>query len=239
MNYQLRLKKQIKTPTNHWSGIAYNPLTKTLFVVDDYGWIFELTMNGDLKRTIKLIDFDDVEGLGYIGGNNFVVSEEARGTLCIIKILPETRHIYRRKATVYNVEANNKNMGLVGVIYSSTDDTFHAIKEGLPKKIYTVKVDSKGVHIFNPFDANLLPVKDLNDLGLAPKFTENYLFLSFRSNRLIEVTSSGDIVSSFALSPYILSGGPQGFTIDDKGTLYVLEELGDDKLFIFDPHPAK
>jgi hypothetical protein len=67
------------------SGVAYNPDTDSLFIVADGGTsVTQVTTNGQLIDTMTLAsggspqgtEFYDTEGITYIGGGQFVMSEE-------------------------------------------------------------------------------------------------------------------------------------------------------------------
>lgn len=76
------------------SGITYNPLTNTLFMIQNgTPTIYETTLTGSYIRKITLTGFEDTEGIVHIGGTRFAVTEEKRGKITLITILAATTNI--------------------------------------------------------------------------------------------------------------------------------------------------
>jgi len=228
-----------------------DPLTGTagtLFFVGDEGTgVVEISRTG---QTLGYMNFDwtgtgstknDTEALTYLGNGTLVVGEE--------RLFDAYRFDYVASgtATLANaaVSINNDNVGnhgMEGLSYDPRDGSFVAIKQDSPEDILagTLSFASAigGVStLSNLFDPTLLGLSTLSDVQtLAPvsalagtAAADNLLVLSLGSRSLLEVSRSGDILSSFDLSGLLNTAtgdfnAIEGVTIDDKGTIYLVAE---------------
>ncbi len=235
-NYVLTKKKTLQGVGKDSSGLAYCPATKTFFIADDEGTVFEITPQGEAVRKIPLEGFLDVEGISYIGGSTFALIEEGLGHLDLVTIDSTTQALNIRDAKTYNIELNLDNNGLEGMAYSKEEDVFYLAKQKKPRKIYRVKLGSSKPVITIPFDAEWLPVRDISDLYLNSKISPHLIVLSSKSNRILEVDQkTGRTLSSFSLLLHIYLQKPEGLTFDEEGRMYIVTEGSVDNFFCFEP----
>lgn len=234
-----------------FAGDRIDPLSGTagtLFFVGDEGTgVVEVSRTG---QTIGYMNFDwtgtgstknDTEALTYLGNGTLVVGEE--------RLFDAYRFDYVSGGTATLVNAsvsiNNDNVGnhgMEGLSYDPRDGSFVAIKQDSPEDILagTLSFASAigGASAMSTlFDPTLLGLSTLSDVQtLAPvsalagtAAADNLLILSLGSRSLLEVSRSGDILSTFDLSSLLntISGdfnAIEGVTIDDKGTIYLVAE---------------
>ncbi len=75
------------------SDLAYNPATRTLFTVTGKRpLLVELSLTGDVLRTIPLLGLSNPEGVAVLENGNVAVTDERRNTLTIFHVDPRTGH---------------------------------------------------------------------------------------------------------------------------------------------------
>lgn len=212
------------------SGIAYSPVTKSLFVViNSPTEVVELDLNGKTKRKIVLKGFFDTEGIAHVDGTTFAIADEGTGIMSLIQITDDTKAVDKSSSKDTPVGKSWSNQGLEGVTYARGTNAFFLIKEKAPKKIFLI--DDKG-KISNPWDAekDSLHLSDISDLYYHPA-TGHILILSQESKVLVECTTAGKEISRLKIS---LSQA-EGVTMDDEGRLYICGEPN--HLLIFERRP--
>jgi len=123
------------------SGVTYNPLTNTLFMVvnkspnDGPPFIYETQPDGILLRTISLSGFDDIEGIVHIGGTEFALTDEDTRRITFIDIFPTTTSItasndYIQLPNDLGPWGSGSNKSLEGVSYNPATNTIYSVKEG-------------------------------------------------------------------------------------------------------------
>jgi len=212
--------KRIRGVTNDASGLTYSPKTKTLFlVINGTSEIFELTLDGKVKRRIRTRGFVDLEGITHVDGDSFAVVEEGRGRLHRITI--------DEKATTINSGAGKGvvvdgsylgNKGIEGVTYDPKGKRFFAVKEKSPRRIYQIA----GLKVTHPWDIQKtsLSMSDLSGIYYHRK-TGHLLVLSDESRCLVETTLDGREISRLSLRGM---SQPEGVTMDGEDTIYVCSE---------------
>ncbi len=217
------------------SGIAYNPDTKSFFVVTNKPKrVYEITGTNKNLREIMLSGFSDTEGIAYLGGGKYAIVEEKRRTVCIVSIGKDTKKVKRSRGKLVLIDPKDAgNMGLEGVAYDPVTKYFYLAKEKDPKKVYKISrenVEKGKAEITNPWDAekDALKLRDISDLYWhAP--SGHLLVLSHESACLVECTPDGKEISRLSLSAGsagLKAAIPQaeGVTVDSAGTLYICSE---------------
>jgi uncharacterized protein YjiK len=121
------------------SGLTYNHNSKTLFAVRNKPQsIMELSTGGKLIRKIELPGFDDLEGVAYLGSNEYCAVEEGRGRIVCFRIRPETTEVPYSVAKKFPI-AYRWSKGLEGICYDKKSSTLFCVKEKHPQKIYMLK----------------------------------------------------------------------------------------------------
>ncbi len=225
------------------SGLAFNPLTQSLFLVFNRPEkIIELGLDGAKKRIISLQGFQDTEGITHIRDNTYAVVEEKRRTICIIEIDGNTTSLERREGIIVMVDPDpDDNTGLEGVSYDRKNGLFYVVKEKEPGKIYKIPwTDAENylpenIHSWDTQQKSLL-IKDLSGIYYHSG-SGNLLVLSDESACVVEMTADGKELGRLSLKKdgksSLQKDIPQaeGITMDDQGILFVCSEP--DLLYIF------
>ncbi|WP_332740922.1 SdiA-regulated domain-containing protein [Hydrogenophaga sp.] len=240
-------------PGNGVSGLEASAITfardrgtnGTLFFVGDEGTgVVEISLTG---QTLSSMSFSggtnlgwpttstnrDSEGLTYLGNGVLVVAEE--------RLQDAFRFTYvaggsANLATAPSASIGSGsvgNNGLEGLSYDARDGSFVSVKQALPQAVLGGTLDfTTGASTMGAlFDPALLGVTSLSDVQtLSPVSAlagtdgaDNLLILSLDSRRLLEVTRSGQVLSSLNLAG-ITSQAIEGVTVDDLGNLYLVAE---------------
>ncbi|MDX2115727.1 MAG: SdiA-regulated domain-containing protein [Planctomycetota bacterium] len=215
------------------SAITYNWDTGTLFILGDEGdAILEINTDGSFVSTMNLTGFADTEGLTYIGNGQFAIGEE--------RLQDVYRFTYTAGASVdraalafTSVGPTVGNIGIEGFSYDPSTGRFLMVKEKTPLAVYDVALPFAGGTDLNPsnlFDPTLLGLADLSDiqvLSTVPSLAgtaaaSNLLIYSQESARLLEVTRTGQVLSSFDFSG--IASNAEGVTVGPDGTIYIAGE---------------
>jgi uncharacterized protein YjiK len=248
------------------SGVAYDPTGGgSLYVVGDEGTsVAHVALDGTLIDTMTLSGFEDTEGIAYLGGGRFAVTEERLRQVDRFTYTPNTT-LAHDDAGVDTVKLGSTvgNVGLEGLSNdASVADGLVVVKEMDPESVFTTVVDWAAGTATNGSDAveptPLFPAADaglgdfsdvfaLNDLpSLAGRPDEDHLLMiSQESGRIVEVDRSGVVSSSLRIrrdpdNPLTVQEQTmEGITMDDDGTLYVVNEQGGGparpQLWVYEP----
>jgi uncharacterized protein YjiK len=239
------------------SAVTYNWDTGTLFVVGDGGTsIVQVTLTGKLIDSMTLApgaspqgtEFYDTEGLTYIGGGKFVMTEERDRNAVEFTYAANTM-LTRDKAETVHLGTFVGNVGLEGLTWDPQTGGFIFVKEKTPEGIFQTMIDftahtpsngTPGVeptNLFDPALVNLLDFADIYALSNIPSLkgqpdSSHLLVLSQESGKIVEVDRAGNVYGSLTIvsSP----GNPlsvadqqhEGLTMDSDGNLYVVSENG-------------
>ncbi len=228
---------KIGTDLRNISGLTYNPLSKTLFLVNNRpAKIIEVDFVGTVKREIDLLGFKDTEGIAHVRENIFAVLEEKRCTICIIDITPDTTEIDRADSRVIilvdSVSAANK--GPEGLSYDQKGGNFYVVKEKSPRRLYQLPwpiTPEKALQVSYPrnIQKNSLSLKDFSGIHYSSE-NKKLLILSDDSAAVVETTMEGKELSRLSLQKGAASGlqkdipQAEGITMDGDGTLFICSE---------------
>lgn len=223
--YEKTVQKDIEgTEEFSFSGVALNRTSGTLFVVDDCGrYIYEISNEGSLIRTIKCNGFEDLEGISFYKDNSFFITEERKANICRIDIPPTgSARIDHDNCILFNIPIQHGNQGLEGVAYEPFRNTLFAVKELGPPMIFHIALNSDGepesVTENRPFSITEME-GDAADVFALPD--SNILICNQIENKLIGFNSAGEILSELSLD----MNQPEGITIDpNDSTLYLVGE---------------
>jgi MYXO-CTERM domain-containing protein len=233
------------------SAVTWNKDTNTLFMLGDGGgFITETTLNGTVLGTMKLAagssaqgnEFYDPEGLAYLGGGKFVMTEERNRTAVQFSYAANTT-LTRAQTSTVKLGTTVGNTGLEGVTYDPVTGGYifvnQAAGSGAAQNIFQTQINfgartaSNGaattVNNTSLFPASNIGFSNLNDVfalanvyGSSVAGNQNLLVLT--TTGIKEMTRSGTAVSSLAL----LSGFQvEGMTMDSNGLIYVVSDNGD------------
>ncbi|MGE0371144.1 MAG: SdiA-regulated domain-containing protein [Gammaproteobacteria bacterium] len=226
------------------SAVTYNWTTDTLFVLGDEGdALVEVTRTGAQVSMMALTGFADTEGLTYIGGGQFVLTEERLRNAYLLSY-SAGGSVDSSTLAMADLGATVGNIGIEGISYDPRDGSFITVKEINPQEVNRNVIDfGAGTAVVTSLFTPNLGVIDLSDvqvLATVPSLTgavdeDNLLIFSQESARLLEVDRSGNVLSQYDFST--LADSAEGVTIDANGNIYVVAENGDDPL-LFELSPA-
>jgi uncharacterized protein YjiK len=241
------------------SAVTYDWDTGTLFVAGDGGTsIVQVSKTGQLIDSMTLAagsspqgtTFYDTEGLTYIGGGQFVMTEERDRQIDRFTYHAGTT-LTRPDTQTVKLGTTIGNIGLEGVTNDPVSGGFVLVKEKTPESIFQTNVDwaagtatngspttVESNDLFDPTLAGLNDFSDVYALGNLSTSTltgaerNNLLIISQESGKIENLDRSGHVSSSLTIQTD--PGNPlsvpdqtmEGVTMDDDGTLYVVNENG-------------
>lgn len=227
---------KIETAVKNLSGLTYNLLTDSLFLVSNRPTtIIEIDQHGGEKRTIDLQGFQDTEGITHIRENLFAVLEEKRRSICIFEIDQQTTTINRAQTEIILIDPRPAgNKGPEGISYDPDGGRFYVTKEKNPRMLYRFPwptSSQNSAEVSHPWDIqkNALSLTDLSGI-FYHQGTGNLLMLSDESASVVETTITGKEISRLSLKKDGKSGlqkdvpQAEGITMDNKGRLYICSE---------------
>ena len=202
-------------------------------------------------------EFYDTEGITYIGNGQFVMTEERDRQLVRFTYVPNTT-LTRAATKTVKLGTSIGNVGLEGLTYdpagadypgAPVGDRFIVVKEKDPLGIFQTTVDWNAgtatngspttVNSTNLFDPALVGTTDLSDVyalsnvqALTGPDASNLLIISQESAKVLEVSRTGEVKSSFTLvkdadnPKSIQDQTHEGVTADSDGNVYVVSEEG-------------
>jgi uncharacterized protein YjiK len=241
------------------SGVTYNWDTDTLFICGDGGRaVTQITKTGQLVDTMSLAlnagnpqgtEFYDPEGITYIGGGQFVFSEERERRLVKFTYAAGTT-LTRAAAQTVDIGTFDDNTGTEGLSYDPQTSGFIVLKEKTPIGVFQTGADfnagtatngsSTTVNSTNLFDTTLLGMTDVADVFafsnipsmIGQPQSGNLLIIGQENARILNVDRTGTILSTLNISSdpgNPLSAADQqheGITMDRAGIIYVVNENG-------------
>ncbi|MBC8057939.1 MAG: SdiA-regulated domain-containing protein [Rhizobiales bacterium] len=228
------------------SAVTYARDRGTLFFVGDEGpGVVEISLTGQALGSMAFnwagtgSSNNDAEGLTYLGNGQLVVVDErpqiayqfaytAGGTVTLAN---------QPRASVGSTAGNVGNVGTEGISFDARDGSFFSVKQDNPLELrgggltFSTSGGTSSMTTLFSGAQSLFGVNSFSDIQtLSPvdalvgtAAADNLLILSLDSRRLIEVTRSGQVLSSFDLSG-VTTQAIEGVTIDEKGTIYLVAE---------------
>jgi len=276
--YALPIQAPGTTVQYEASGVTWNRTTNTLFIVGDGGrYIQQTGLTGSVIDYMSLplatgpsragVEFDDPEGLAWVGGTTFVMTEERKRNIVSFNYLAGST-LSRGNTSTVTLGTTVGNTGLEGVTYDAPSNSFILVNQaagsGASQNIFQTSVTFSGtggsatngsattVNATSLFNPSLIGFTDLNDVyalsnvaGFAGAASDNLLVLT-NAGGLKELTRAGAVLSALTL-PNVTSQGTaqiEGVTMDDRGYIYLVSDNGDfasnqfsSSLFVYAPVP--
>ena len=220
------------------SALTYDPDRRSLFsVTNKPAKVIELSLQGDLLRTIVLEGFGDPEAIEYIAPGTYVIADEREQRLVKVLIEDDSRVIDAADFQQLSLGIGlNGNKGFEGLAYDAANQRLLVAKERDPVRIFEVlgfpHVDESRplalqVNTDPKRDARLF-VRDLSSLDFDAA-TGHLLALSDESRLVIELNAEGKPISTLSLlrgQHGLRRSVPQaeGIATDDDGNLYLISE---------------
>ncbi|MFN7674362.1 SdiA-regulated domain-containing protein, partial [Flavobacterium sp.] len=258
--YDLPEPTRTVAPTNNLlcqeaSAVAYNWDTDTLFITADGSTsVTQVSKTGVLIDTMTMAlggspqgtDFYDTEGLTYIGGGQFVMSEERDRQLVKFTYAAGTT-LTRANTQTVKIGTFVPNTGTEGLCYDPITGGFICLKEIDPIGIFQTNVDFaagtatngspttvNSVNLFDPALLGFIDVADVFVLANIPtqSTSPNLLVLSQENAQVVNIDRNGNIASTLTIvtdpgNPLnVASQQHEGITMDNNGNIYIVSENG-------------
>lgn len=125
------------------SDLAYNPATRTLFTVTGKRpLLVELSLTGDVLRTIPLLGLSNPEGVAVLENGNVAVTDERRNTLTIFHVDPQTAELSTKSLAEFPLgNIGKKNKGFEGIAWDPRQQRLLLSKERDPMTLFSWKSD--------------------------------------------------------------------------------------------------
>jgi uncharacterized protein YjiK len=220
------------------SALTFDPDRRTLFsVTNKPAKVVELSLQGDLLRTIDLEGFGDPEAIEYVAPGIYVIADEREQRLVKVHIDDATRVLAAADFQQLSLGiGRNGNKGFEGLAYDAVNQRLLVAKERDPVRIFEVlgfphidesKPLALQVNTDPKRDARLF-VRDLSSLDFDAA-TGHLLALSDESRLVIELNAKGKPISTLSLlrgQHGLKRSVPQaeGMAMDDEGNLYLISE---------------
>jgi uncharacterized protein YjiK len=223
--YHIVLQTKLTTiPDTSLSGVAYDPTTGTLLVIDDGAKkLFEVSTSGTLINTIKLNGFDDIEGISYKKDRYFLLAEERNGDIVQIQ-LPKQRTgtIDRDKFPSLTIDDSWGNTGLEDVTYIPASNTGYAVKEKDPSALYSFSFNSSAEPSkFKELTAFSWDGIQGDAAGLYVLTDGSFLLLSEIAKTVYGIDINGTVLSHL----HVDMNQPEGVTVNEAdSTIYLVGE---------------
>lgn len=219
------------------SGLTFNDETGTLFAaINRPARVVELTIEGELLRSIDVDGVRDMESITHVGGSRFVVADERSNGLYAIELEAQTTQVEAHPMGQLPVRSVHRNQGVEALSWDEHNNRLLVGQERFPVRVLSLE-NTPGLS--TPTGAD--PGQDwlrcgfwswfIGDLsGLTThRSSGNLLVLSDQSAVLIEYSRSGQPISMLPLwqgQHGLERRVPQaeGVAMAPDGTLFVVSE---------------
>ncbi|ASD64711.1 SdiA-regulated domain-containing protein [Bdellovibrio bacteriovorus] len=234
------VQKALPEVGSNLSGITYNYDSDSYFLIqNNSGNIFEYKADFTKPvRTIRMTNLTDAdtEDIVYLGNNQYAISTESNQVL-ILKIdeVQTTVDVRDSRDDVQMMQLPapaKHNKGLEGVCFSKKHNTFYAVQEKKPKRIFEWTrpshgndiADAAALGVKEPFDTEKILKHVMSDLSACIYDDKNdqLLLLSHESSRVMRLNRQGQVVSTTDLP--LLPDQYEGMTFSKDGKLIVVSE---------------
>lgn len=230
-NYVLDLSVVLPVIATDASGVAYSPVTDTLFVIrNSNSDIYEFSTSGAHLRTITT-DLDDAEGICWMSGSYFAVVEEKVADIVIWPITPVTVALLKASGTVINPGLGTfpGNDGLEGISYDPINDVFYIGRErqtSVPTRggMRVYRVERSGANT-QPFYAPTALPEGFTDLAevFYDAYTNRLYLLSQEAKSIVDIDLDGRVQQ--VVSYPVGMSAPEGMTFNtDRSIMWLVGE---------------
>ncbi len=228
------------------SGVAYDKDTDSLFVVGDGGTAIVQVAKSDGhvidSMTLNAGDFEDTEGITYVGGGKFALVEERQRRVDLFTYVAGGT---LRRADVQSARlgATVGNVGIEGISFDAQTGGYIAVRQSQPTSIFQAGIDfasgavtaSDGTPILsttdNPpalFDAARTGLSAFNDVfalsnilpGSAPD-RGDVIVIGAPDGKIVKTDRTGQLKSTLYMSA---TAQNEGVTMGADGTIYAVGE---------------
>ncbi|MGB9907028.1 MAG: SdiA-regulated domain-containing protein [Candidatus Saccharicenans sp.] len=218
------------------SGLCFHPTRKTLFVVSDEGWLYEITTDGAPIYSQRIPGDLEAVAINPLTGLVYLVIE---GDDVILEYDPDRRQVTRRfpvrrefkgNPNFLQKQENQYDNGLESLAFVPDANhpeggTFYAGNQWDPPCLIELLVPLKSSQAPEA-EARIIRVLPFSiDDPSAMIFDEKTRLLHIVSdadNILVEITLEGKLVKEYAF----LGDNQEGLAWDDQGFLYIAQDSG-------------
>ena len=226
------------------SAVAWNWDSDTLLILPDSGLVMVMvSKTGAVLSQMTMKNFADTEGLTYMGGGTYALSEERLGRAYKFTYVAGGTLDRNTLQSITIGPNTGTNDGSEGVSFDPRDGSWVSIKEKNPQNVYRVTGSfATGASTYTDLFATAqLGVNDIADvlvLATVPSVVDgpdanNLLLLSQSSQRLLKVSRTGQILGTLSLTS--LATNPEGVTMDASQRLYICSDSTAPKLYVYAP----
>lgn len=219
------------------SALTYNEDSNTLFgVINGNALIIELSLDGELLRSIRVNGVQDMEGLTHVAGNRYVIAEERKRRILEVEISDDAVELDVSGAPSLTVSMGDQdNKGLEGLSWDSERQRLMVVKERDPMQVLAItgfvgQPDGASISISSEpsLPAESLFMNDLSSLT-ADSRSGHLLLLSDESHMVVEYSAAGKPLSLLGLwrgMSGLSRTVPQaeGLAVDSQRRIYVVSE---------------
>ncbi|MGF6346135.1 SdiA-regulated domain-containing protein [Variovorax sp. W2I14] len=225
--------------TRNASGLTFNTETGTLFtVINRPPQIAELTTEGRLLRVVALDGVKDPEGITYVQGDSYVISDEDSHRIYWVQIGRDTQRVSVAGRPSLGIGIDKlHNSSFEGVSWDSVHKRLYVVREKLPMRVLMITgldpaTPSAGFNIdiseWKSSRAASLFMSDLSSVTVHDE-TGHLLLLSDESALIVEYAADGRPVSMLPLWRGFNGlqrkvPQPEGVAVGPDGKLYLLSE---------------
>jgi uncharacterized protein YjiK len=230
------------------SGIAFNTDTKNdLYVIGDGATaVVRTDLNGKVVDSMALNpgDFEDTEGITYVGGGKMVMVEERLRQIDLFTYIPGST-LSRGQVQSIKTGTTVGNIGIEGISRDALTGGFFGARQIQPESIFlfktdadfTTATDSAGVPMtastvnptpLFPNEDKVTGLSDFNDVyalsnvlqATAPDYGD-FLITSAPDGKVEKLDRQGHVKSFLNMDP---KGQNEGVTMGNDGTIYLAGE---------------
>ncbi len=195
-----------------------------LYAVDNgNATIYELSLSGNVLRTIPTSGVGDLEGICHFRDDLFFIAEEGRSKI-LRAIIPQTgtATINLSGVPYLNLASDWANTGLEGVSFRQADNTLYAVKEINPSRLYRITLNDTGGFLkYYPNEPFNIENKAGDAADILALNDGDFIIVNQEQRRLEGYGAKGEPLSTLSLE----MNKPEGITLDTSdGTLYLVGE---------------
>jgi uncharacterized protein YjiK len=221
------------------SALTYNSDTNTLFaLLNGDNRIIELSLEGQLLRSIRVLGADDMEGLTHVTGDRYVIAEERKQRLSLVTITDTTQSLDIDSAPSLVIALDESgNKGLEGLFWDDQRQRLLVVRERDPLRVLSVIGFVEAV-AGEPIAINITEIKSADHTGLFMRDLSSLsthagsghlLLLSDQSHMVVEYDLDGQPISLLGLWKG-MSGlretvkQAEGLAVDSRERIYLISE---------------
>lgn len=229
-NFQLTDEIQITAIKRDASGLAYDPVMDSLWLVhDDPPTLYLLDTDGNVRQRFPLEGMDDPEAIAWLGSvdgvqTRLAISEERRGQVVEVVIDHSST---KADNILAQLDKQGSNSGIEGLAYDSELLRLWLATEFFPRAVYMIAADTQLREQWR-----LAPWQspwDYSGMTYLPG-VERLLVVSDRSRQLVEYDLQGREIARLAITE---TENPEGVALATDGRLFICAEPN--RLYIYSP----